>query len=169
MRPTVRAPAAAVLVALVLGTPALVGCSGGDGGSGDGGDSGGAAGAPVDAAVADFCDAYDSLADSLAEDLDAAESEQEQTRAAVAALRGWAERLGSTGTPASTPEEARAGFEALVSATEDLPDDAEAADLERIEAGYSDRERAAVDAFTTWAGERCAPEGVDGGGIDLPE
>jgi hypothetical protein len=75
----------------------LVGCSGGPA----------AADAPQDASITEYCQSYQDMLYTYAEELDV-------TQELWDSAREGADELASVGTPAGTPESARAGFEKML-------------------------------------------------------
>jgi hypothetical protein len=105
-------------------------------------------------AVAEFCDAYFGLFSGQMTDIDPRASGPEQGAAMVEALRAWAAELQEIGTPEEMPDEAREGFDLVVSAATDLePGDGE--NLDDLDDDFSEDERAAAAAFETYATQNC--------------
>jgi hypothetical protein len=137
LKRTLAGPAA-VLLAISLSA------CGGDGGSS----------APDDASVEEFCDSYSKGQIAAFTEMDPDASEQEQGEAMLDALKEWADEMADGGTPEDMPDEARDGFELMVDTLADLDaDDIE--NLQDLEDEFSDDERDAAAALTTYVNENC--------------
>ena len=158
-RRTLRRSLGAASAATMLGL-SLSACSGGTGVAGIGG-------APEDASVDDFCKAYSSLQNDIAEGIDANASADEQAQRAVDLLKGWTAQLEEVGTPSDIPDEAREGYELIVETAQDLPTDAAPSDITGLEDQFSDAQNQAADAFGTYATDTC-PVSLPGLPSDLP-
>jgi hypothetical protein len=115
---------------------------------------GGGSGAPSDASVDDFCAAYASLFSGGMSEIDPSASEREQSVAMVAALRTWAAELADVGTPDDMSDEARTGFDLVLSAAADLPS-GEAQDLADLDDHFTEEEMAATEALEQYATQTC--------------
>ena len=60
-----------------------------------------------------------------------------------------------TGTPEDMPEDARAGFETTMTLINDLDDDAQQEDFEKIDEDLTEDETAQVDEFDTYTTDTC--------------
>ena len=130
--------AAAVLLLAV----SLTGCSG------DGTDG------PGTASLQAFCATYYGLFTGDLVDLGPSSTESEQEQVLGEAFLDWAERLQEVGTPPAMPEEARAGFELMVSTAAHFhPGDA--IRLGDAAEGLTDDERSATEAFEVYATQAC--------------
>jgi len=104
--------------------------------------------------IAEFCDAYFGLFSGRMTDIDPKASGPEQGAAMAEALRAWAAELQEIGTPEEMPDKARKGFDLVVSAATDLePGDGEK--LDALDDDFSEDERAATQAFETYATQNC--------------
>ena len=130
---------ALLAASLVLVGGTALGCSGGGGG----------AGAPTDASEEDYCAGYQSLFDDMSTMADATDAE------IIAQIKDWATTMEETGTPEDMPEDARAGFETTMTLINDLDDDAQQEDFEKIDEDLSEDETAQVDEFDTYTTETC--------------
>ena len=129
---------ALLAASLVLVSGTALGCSGGGGG-----------GAPTDASEEDYCASYQSLFDDMSTMADATDEE------IIAQIKDRATTMEETGTPEDMPEDARAGFETTVSLINDLDDDAQQEDFEKIDEDLTDEETAQVDEFDTYTTDTC--------------
>lgn len=147
------------MTAAVCLVAAVTSACGGDGG----------AGTPTDASETSFCDTQSSLIEDLLPD-DLTNPEVPSNEEMATAVKNWGKKLEEVGTPDDIPEDARAGFEAIVQQAKDI----NAADfsiekLEELEQGGKDasaevKEQAA--AFSDYLTEKCGNPMDD---IDLPE
>ncbi len=113
------------------------------------GDDGGG-GAPTDASAEDFCATFEGLGEevgALGDDPDAAE--------VVEMFKAGAEDMAETGTPEDMPDDARAGFELIVSSIEDLSDDASLEDVEGLDSDFSESDQENSDALDEYLNETC--------------
>ena len=110
-------------------------------------------GPPEDASEADFCRAYHSLTEDLA-DLAADASDAR----AVETMRAWGERLQESGTPEDIPEEARDGYELVVDTLEGLDEGTTQEELDQLGEDFSADEEKAGEAFATYVQETCPME-----------
>ena len=131
---------ALLAASLVLVGGSAVACSGG---------GGAAAGAPTDASEDDYCASYQSLFSDMSTMADATD------RQIIAQIKEWATTMEETGTPEDMPEDARAGFETTISLINDLDEDAQAEDFEKIDEDLTEEESAQVDEFDTYTTETC--------------
>lgn len=132
----------AASLALVAGT--TVGCGGGDGG----GDGGG--GAPTDASVSDFCGTFEDFQTEAAElgaDPDPAEI--------VTVLKRIAEGLEEIGTPEGIPDDARQGFELIITTIQNLPEDATEKDIQELDKDFTAEQEKQSDAFDEYLTDTC--------------
>lgn len=126
---------ALLAASLVLVAGAAAGCGGGP---------------PTDASTEDFCKSFDDLESSLNE-LDPEASDGD----IVAALKDGVEQLREVGTPEDMPDDAREGYDISTQSILDLDDDAEEADLDKVEEEFSDEEKEQSEAFETYLDENC--------------
>ena len=129
---------ALLAASLVLVGGTALGCSGG-----------GSEGAPTDATEEDYCASYQSLFDDMSTMTDATDAE------IIAQIKDWATTMEETGTPEEMPEDARAGFETTISLINDLDDDAQQEDFEKIDEDLTEEETAQVDEFDTYTTDTC--------------
>ena len=110
-----------------------------------------------DASVAEFCEAYSSIASRMLDGIDLAASPEEQSAHAVEALRDWAAALDEIGAPDAMPDEARDGLEVVVETASELePGDLQdLSDLESLQEDFSDAEQSAVQALEDYTTEHC--------------
>ncbi len=141
---------ALLAASLVLVGGTALGCSGGGGG----------AGAPTDASEEDYCAGYQSLFDDMSTMADATDAE------IIAQIKDWAATMEETGTPEDMPEDARAGFETTMTLINDLDDDAQQEDFEKIDEDLSEDETAQVDEFDTYTTDTC---GSPMDNLEVPE
>ena len=122
-----------------------------------------------DASVAEFCDAYSSLATRMLDGIDLTGSPEEQSESAVSVLQDWAVALEEIGAPEGMPDEARDGLELLVETASELdPGDlTNLSDLESLEEDFSDAEKEAAQALEDYTTENCSPS-IDDLPTDLP-
>jgi hypothetical protein len=128
-------------VAALLLVMAAAAC---DGGSGDGSET----------SVDDFCAAYFSLFSGGMSTIDPQAPAQQQTVAMTEALRVWAGKLKDVGTPDEMPDEAREGYDLIVSAAADLPPGA-AHNLADLGDDFTEHEMGATEAFEEYATQNC--------------
>lgn len=140
---------ALLAASLVLVGGTALGCSGG-----------GSEGAPTDATEEDYCASYQSLFDDMSTMTDATDAE------IIAQIKDWATTMEETGTPEEMPEDARAGFETTISLINDLDDDAQQEDFEKIDEDLTDEETAQVDEFDTYTTDTC---GSPMDNLEVPE
>lgn len=140
---------ALLAASLVLVGGTALGCS-----------SGGSEGAPTDASEEDYCASYQSLFDDMSTMTDATDAE------IIAQIKDWATTMEETGTPEEMPEDARAGFETTISLINDLDDDAQQEDFEKIDEDLTDEETAEVDEFDTYTTDTC---GSPMDNLEVPE
>lgn len=140
-------------------------CGGGGGGEGGGEDRG----APTDATEKEFCATQTSfLTDLLPQDVTNPEvpSDADMARA----VKAWGADLAEVGTPEGIPDDARAGFEAIVEQAAQV--DASDFSIEKLEelqgggAEASEEARKQADAFATYLTETCGNPLDD---IELPQ
>jgi len=128
-------------MALLLGF--LAGCGDDSSGGSDGGDSN-------STSAEEFCGVF----------LDMAQTAQEQGADASDAdalklLKDLADKLEEVGTPEDMPEDAQDGLQLLIDKIKDLPDDATAEDLAKVEEDFTDEDKANQEALQTYLGEKC--------------
>jgi hypothetical protein len=111
-------------------------------------------GPPRGASVEDFCAAYFELFTGGMLGIDPTASEQEQGEAMVEVLRAWAEEMGAVGAPDDMSDEARGGFDLIVSAVTDLePGDVD--HLAELDDQFSEHQIAATGALEEYATQNC--------------
>lgn len=140
-----RALAASVLL---LGG-ALMGCGSDD--DGDGGSAGGDSGSGGSGtSTEEFCAAFEDFTSSLGTvDPSAPPAD------IIEKLKDEADKLGDVGTPEDIPDDAADGFELVLDAIDDLPDDASIEDLGTMEQDFTEDEQAKAEAFDTYLQETC--------------
>ena len=119
------------------------------GGSAVGCGGGGADGAPTDASEKDYCAGYQSLFSDMSSMANAGDKE------IIAKIKDWAATMQETGTPKDIPKDARAGFETTLSLIDELDDDAQEKDFEKIDEDLSEEETSQVDAFDSYTTDTC--------------
>ena len=124
-------------------------------------------GAPGDASEQEFCDAQGSLFSDI--DLgDAGDLPSDEDLAK--AFRDWGKELESVGTPENMSDDARAGFEDLVSDVEDVDaEDFSEEGLQQQLDDLSDETGDKAQAFTEYVNETCSGLMGDLGDVDLPD
>lgn len=130
---------ALLAASLVLVGGSAVACSGA---TGEGG-------APTDASQDDYCASYQSLFSDMSTMTDATDRE------IIAQIKDWATTMEETGTPEDIPGDARAGFETTISLINELDEDAQPEDFEKIDEDLTEEETAQVDEFDTYTTETC--------------
>lgn len=88
--------------------------------------------------------------------------------ALVKQLKEGADELEDVGTPDDMPDRAREGLEVVLDAIDDLPDDADQADLAKIDEQLSDEDEAKGEEFSTWASDNCPDLGGPDVGTPAP-
>ncbi|KAA1427911.1 hypothetical protein [Nocardioides antri] len=99
-------------------------------------------GAPTDASEDDFCE----VATQEPDDVDA--------------IHDWADEAEEVGTPEDIPDDARAGFEAIVELAKDIEE--EDLEDENFLDDLSEEEQDEFEAYATYVGETC-------GGPEVPD
>lgn len=122
-------------------------------------------GGPGDATEQEFCDAQGSLFSGLG-DSDAMPSEEEL----AGAFQDWGEELESVGTPEGMPEDARAGFEAMVEQVKgvdarDFSGEDLGGELDQLAEDSSEEAR----ALTEYVSKTCSGLMGDLAELDVPE
>ena len=110
---------------------------------------GGSDGAPTDASEDDYCASYQSLFTDMSSMANATDKE------IIAKIKDWSATMQETGTPEDMPKDARAGFETTVSLIDDLDDDAQQEDFEKIDEDLTETETKQVDAFDSYTTDTC--------------
>jgi hypothetical protein len=138
-------------MALLLGF--LAGCGNDSSGSDDAG------GSDKSASVEEFCGVFLDMAQT-AQDQGADASDAD----ALKLLKDLADKLEEVGTPEDMPEDAKKGLELLIGKIKELPDDATAEDLAKVEKDFSEEDKANQEALQTYLGTKCinAPTPSDG-------
>lgn len=144
MNTTVKIAAAALLLG------GLVGCGGSDS------DGGSASSGSKTASKADFCEKFNGLYTQLMT------ADPDDTSAAVKGMKDWAEEIEDLGTPKEMTDEARDGFEVVISTIKDVDDDADADDLQNLDSKLSDADNKSADAFSDWTQENCGDPELPG-------
>ncbi len=130
---------------------------------------GGSTGAPSDASEEDFCATQSSLIEDLLPD-DLTDPEVPTDEEMAQAVQGWGEKLEAVGTPEGIPDDARAGFEAVIQQAKDIDaSDFSIEKLEELEEGGKDASaeaKAQASAFSDYLTETCGNPMDD---LDLPE
>jgi hypothetical protein len=101
------------------------------------------------ATTAEFCEAYTSLARKFAG------KQPPNEKAAVEAIRQWADDLTEVGPPEDIPADARKGYELLVGTIAKLEEGATQADIEKLTKEFTQAEQKSTDAFGRWVTETC--------------
>ena len=130
--------------ALVVASLLLALLAGGCSSDGDDGQAG-----PRTATTADFCQAFDDFRAALA-DVDPSDA-----KAAVRKLKDEATKLGGVGTPTDIPDDAGQGFQVVLDAIADIPDDASLEDLASVEGGLSAEEQKQSKALSAYLKKAC--------------
>jgi hypothetical protein len=147
-------------IALTLGClgGALTGCGGSDG---DGAPKADASksdapksdaskpDAPTSAATEEFCEQFLGLAKQLVK------IDVKDPGKSVAEIKEWAAGMEDYGTPSEMTDEARQGFEVVVSRFVELPADATVEELQTVGADLSAEDNKATQAFGNWTAENC--------------
>ncbi|NPD04586.1 hypothetical protein HN031_07800 [Nocardioides sp. zg-1308] len=171
---TARACVRLTVTSAVLLVGVVTASCGGDGGS-DGGAAGGGGngaedrGAPTGATTTEFCATQtDFLTDLVPRDTTRPEVPSDEEMAQ--AVKAWGADLAEVGTPEGIPDDARAGFEALVEQAAQVDaSDFSIEELEELQAGGADASEEArkqADAFATYLTETCGNPLDD---IELPQ
>lgn len=129
------------LAALAVIAGGLVGCGGDDGD----GSSGGSADATKDG----FCEKFNGLYDNLLS------ADANDPSKAIAGIKDWADEMDDYGTPSEMSDEAREGFEVVVSTIQDLDEDTSIEDFQNLDSELSEADNKASDAFGDWADKNC--------------
>ncbi len=130
---------------------------------------GGGSGAPSDASEDGFCEAANSLlTDLMPEDMSNPEVPSDEDMAQ--AVKDWGNRMEEVGTPDGISDEAREGFEAVLTQIEDIDaSDFSAENLEELGDGgaeASEEVQRQAEAFGDYVTETCGDPMDD---IELPE
>jgi hypothetical protein len=142
---------------LVLVAGGAVGC-GDDSGSGSGSADGGGGGSEG-TSTEDFCGAFQTFAEGVA-----GLTGEEENLGEI--LKEEAQEIVDVGTPDDIPDDAKDGLQLTLDAIEDLPDDASAADMEKLEEDFSEEDTEKSEAFSTYLEETCPDLGESGGSGD---
>lgn len=130
---------------------------------------GGGGGAPSDASETSFCETQASLLEDLLPD-DMTSPEVPSNEEMATAVKNWGTKLEEVGTPEDIPEDARAGFEAVVQQAKDIDaGDFSIEKLEELEQGGKDASaeaKAQATAFSDYLTDTC---GNPMDNLDLPE
>ena len=134
-----------------------------------GGEGGGGGGAPIDASEKDFCQAQISLFQDLLPG-DMSNPEVPSNDEMAKAVKSWGTKLEEIGTPANIPDDARKGFEAVVTQARDIdPADFSIDKLDQLGAGGADASaeaKAQAQAFSDYLTTTC---GNPMDNLDLPQ
>lgn len=134
-----------------------------------GGGSGGGSGAPSDASETTFCETQASLIEDLLPD-DMTNPEVPSNEEMAAAVKNWGKKLEEVGTPEDIPEDARAGFEAVVQQAKEInAEDFSIEKLEELEQGGKDASaevKKQATAFSDYLTDTCGNPMDD---LDLPD
>lgn len=130
---------------------------------------GGDDGAPTDASEKEFCDTQSSLiADLMPDDMTNPEVPSNEDMAE--AVKSWGADLEKVGTPENIPDDARAGFEAVVEQAREIDaSDFSIEKLEELEQGGEDASaevKKQAQAFSDYLTETCGNPMED---FELPE
>ena len=134
-------------------------CGGGGGAGGDGG-------APADAGKDEFCSTQTSLFEDLMGDMSEMPSNEEM----ATAVKDWAKKLETVGTPKGISDDARAGFEDLIEQARDI--DAGDFDIDKLDelaqggSGASEEAQEQATAFADYLTETCGNPLDD---LEMPE
>ena len=110
------------------------------------GDDGGGGGKT--ASKDDFCGAFQDFYDDLT-----AVGEDDKDLGKV--LKDAAEKIEDVGTPKGIPDDAKEGLELTLDAIKDLPDDASAEDISKLDSEFSEEEKKKTDAFSDYLEKTC--------------
>ena len=140
-------------IAVALGGLAggLAGCGGSDGDSG-----GSASDAPKGASKDGFCEKFNDLYANLAQ------SDPKDTSAAIKGIKDWVGTMEDYGTPSEMSDEARDGFEVVISTFKSVDEDASLQDLQNLGDDVSAADNKAAEAFGDWTRENCPAPDVPG-------
>ncbi|MDZ5661479.1 hypothetical protein SFC79_06850 [Nocardioides sp. S-58] len=169
---TARARVRLTVTSAVLLVGVVTASCGGDGGS-DGGAAGGGGGedqgAPTGATTTEFCATQTDFLTGLVP-RDTTRPEVPSDGEMAQAVKAWGADLAEVGTPEGIPDDARAGFEALVEQAAQVDaSDFSIEELEELQAGGADASEEArkqADAFATYLTETCGNPLDD---IELPQ
>lgn len=146
---------AAASLLLVAGGAAACGDDKSDGGGGSKADD-------KSVSTDDFCAAFQSFYDDLAD-----VTGDEDNLGKI--LKDAAQQIEDVGTPDGIPADAKEGLKLTLDAIDGLPDDATAEDMAAIDSDFTDAEQKKVDAFSDYLDKTCPDTGDSGGGEDGSE
>lgn len=126
-------------------------------------------GAPTDASDKQFCETQSSLLEDLLPD-DMSNPEVPSNEDMARAVKSWGKNLEEVGTPEDIPDDARAGFEAVIKQANDIDaSDFSIEKLEELEQGGADasaKVKEQAQAFSDYLTETCGNPLDD---LELPE
>jgi hypothetical protein len=143
---------------LVAGGAVACGSDDDSSASDSGSDSGGGGGTSTE----EFCSAFGDFATS------SFSGGISDPAALVKQLKEEADKLEDVGTPDDMPDRAKEGLEVVLDAIDDLPDDADQADLAKIDEQLSDEDEAKGEEFSTWVSDNCPDLGSPGAPAPVP-
>ena len=130
---------------------------------------GGGGGAPTDASEKEFCDTQSSLIEDLMPE-DMTNPEVPSNEDMAKAVKNWGAELEEVGTPENIPDDARAGFEAVVEQAREIDaSDFSIEKLEELEQGGEDASaevKKQAQAFSDYLTETCGNPMDD---LEMPE
>jgi hypothetical protein len=136
---------------LALAAASLVLVAGGAAGCGDNG--GGGSSSSKTASTKDFCAAFQSFYDDLT-------SVGGSDKNLGKVLKDAAKKIEDVGTPKGIPGDAKDGLQITLDAIDKLPDDASAADISKLDSGFSADEKKKTDAFSSYLAKTCPDIGT---------
>lgn len=157
-RPLARLSALGAAAVLAV---TLTGCGGEESGESSSSSSGSegstsASGPPRDASTQEFCSAYNYQPDQI----NPGAGPEEQARAISKGIDEISSQFQKVGTPSDIPQEARDGFELSLKSLEELDEGEIRKALEKqqdpLADAFDQEERKKVEAFGTYAQEKCA-------------
>lgn len=130
---------------------------------------GSSGGAPADASEEEFCDAQSSLIENLLPD-DMTDPQMPTNEEMAESVKDWGDEIEEVGTPEDIPDEARAGFEAIVDQAQGIDaSDFDMEQLEQLELGGADASaevKRQAQAFSDYLTETC---GNPLDNLDMPQ
>jgi hypothetical protein len=135
---------------LALAAASLVLVAGGAAGCGD---DGGGGSSDKTASTKDFCGAFQSFYDDLT-------SVADDDKNLGKVLKDAAKKIRDVGTPKGIPGDAKDGLEITLDAIDELPDDASAEDISKLDSKFSDDDKKKTDAFSSYLDKTCPDIGT---------
>ena len=148
-RRTARRRALAATAAVLAMSAAACSDDGGDG-STDGSGAG-----PTAASTEDFCGTFNGLLATLTTQAGGGGPAE-----MIRAVKDWAADMEEVGAPTDMPEDARRGFDMFVDQAEQLDEDADLQELQRLTDALTAQDEADGRSFAEWIRENCP--------LDLP-